>query len=366
MGKFYDWDSHLALQLLNVKDSLFPKTKTNLSWTSHHKFSGDCKIILGPEIRGNLENFIRPSFIPQLKKLARLNQDLFIFLSQSLPSSKFRNDFYNQDIFPKIKSKLHFKIKTGNFQTIKSLKVNISKFEDVQLEEILEPEFFEKALRELINGFHFKISATPRAVGNYELEKVGTITPDKNYTFKFKRGQYKFVVEHIMSKLNTSFSVFPSSGGGGTGIYSPKSMTWDGTMGDVLGSKAHLGFVAETFSRKPFVSFTLPISNEVLTFCMSPPRPLISGKNIFQPFTPTVWLLLLVTLWSMSICLVLSLSVPFRNAPHAPTNSSSSSFSSFPKLFLESEPESKTEIKRSRPGKKSAGLFKIIEYTLGT
>ncbi|CAL8103757.1 unnamed protein product [Orchesella dallaii] len=135
------------------------------------------------------------------------------------------------------------------------------------------------------------VSGPPKYAFLYELEEV-----DGGWVSK--RGVYKFFIESLLTHFNYTFTVFPSTGHGSGTQFS--NGTWNGVVGDVLYGLADFGTsTSPNPARFPLISYTTAMIYPFVSFIIGPPKITYSWKAIYWPFTPDMWIAILI-----SLCLI--------------------------------------------------------------
>ena len=143
----------------------------------------------------------------------------------------------------------------------------------------------------VVNFNGFKIRAAVSSKIKYRIEIY-----EKQGKWHGKPGVHTKLIQLCQRKFNFTYELFPSIGGGGSGVKWPNG-TWTGSMADILYGNAEFGMVtAQTLQRDELVSFSFPITYDWLTFATGRPRQINTWKKIFWPLSPTVWYCLVPTL----------------------------------------------------------------------
>ncbi|CAL8103837.1 unnamed protein product [Orchesella dallaii] len=133
-----------------------------------------------------------------------------------------------------------------------------------------------------------KVSAPLKYPFLYELAQV-------HGNWVSKRGVYKFVIESLITHYNFTLSVFPSPGHG-SGVQW-KNGTWNGVMGQLLNGQADFGAsTSPNPSRFPLTSYSTAMIYPFVSFTIGLPKLTYSWKAIYWPFTPELWLSIIVSL----------------------------------------------------------------------
>ncbi|CAG7817265.1 unnamed protein product, partial [Allacma fusca] len=146
---------------------------------------------------------------------------------------------------------------------------------------------------DFLQNFHgYKIRCAVSSKIVYRIE----IYLNKHGYWEGKQGPHTNLIQLCQQKMNFTYELFPSNGGGGSGV-KWQNGTWTGSMADVLYGNAEFGMVtAQTLQRDELVSFSFPITYDWLTFATGHPKPIHTWKKPFWPFSINLWLCLISTM----------------------------------------------------------------------
>ncbi|CAL8097698.1 unnamed protein product [Orchesella dallaii] len=281
-----------------------------------HRESCTCAIIslvglFGKESYANLVNLY--SFLKNLKGIIKSDEDYFIFHSSE--NSILEQILISEPFALGIKYKLAISSKDKTYKTtcfycnlgkpsIHQWKIPIHNKKSNQQINLLFPD--------LLENFHGKVFRISSAVLSSSLTELHLV---RSGVWENSRGIFGTALDHLSAKYNFSFTLFPSSGGGSTGL-KLKNGSWIGAVGDVLSGRADLGAgVAQIYSRNLYVGYSFPLSYVWLTFTTGVPQRHYSWKAIYLPFTPFLWFCIFLALIAFYIGYSLLLKLSGQSIP---------------------------------------------------
>ena len=138
-----------------------------------------------------------------------------------------------------------------------------------------------------LNGHQIRASVPAAVVARVGLIKL------ENGEYRTERGLQLVLLNMLRDELNFTYKVFPSTGGGGTGLQTANG-SWEGVVGDIYHDRADLGFgVGISLQRSKLIDFVGYYEYISLAFTHGPQQRIFTWRAIFWPFSPEAWIFLL-------------------------------------------------------------------------
>ncbi|CAG7831402.1 unnamed protein product [Allacma fusca] len=245
----------------------------------------------------NYNNFLQKMSTPFPVPVVKRDADYFLFMV-SKRAFGFVQKSLDDALITKIRHKLFIVIDDVSKQN--QAPKMVSKFSvyhvcnycipSAQVQNLDQIDFRRKALfpnyiRNL-NG-HTLRASVPSAV----VARVGL--KFENGGYKTVRGLQLVLVNLLSQEMNFTYKVFPSSGGGGTGLQLPNG-SWAGVVGDIYHDRADFGTgVGISYFRNPLITFLGYYEYISLVLVHGPTQKIFTWRTIFWPFKTASWIYLI-------------------------------------------------------------------------
>ncbi|CAL8142324.1 unnamed protein product [Orchesella dallaii] len=307
-------NSHLNLQINGLTISAIKPAAVNTSDSNKNQYqqpktiqhSRRCSVVImvintklfsSSEEHGLQSASVFPLFTPPTIR----NRDKYLLLTED----RLLESLYNSKFIKGLKFKLVLELKPpvncdASKMSCSDFKISVKRFcqyglctnaSYIETVNLTVSDIFPDHEKNYF-GYTLRLSTTTKVP---QLLELGIKDDNGEKVYIAKRGLYATVLKELSSKLNFTYEIVPSSGGGSTGHILPNG-TVVGIVGDTYRGIVDFGFMAAiTFQRFPYAEFCAPINFAYLGFATGPPKKSYTWKAIVWPFNLSMWFCVILT-----------------------------------------------------------------------